>query len=120
MSTIESPDSKTPEYSSPITIEGRNGRELIMQLPAGVDLEEARARWSARGGQVRRFGQTVDIDRLDFSEWLIQQEGARVAHPPELEDEIADPADKTSDKIDVGFGGPLTVLPRRRRKGSPK
>jgi len=58
--------------------DGSRGGQIILELPAGLDIDEAAQRWAQCGGQVRDFsGEDVDLVTYGLVDWLLTQEGTR-------------------------------------------
>jgi hypothetical protein len=56
---------------------------FVARIPEGMDLEQERLAYEQCGGQVRHFGETVDISTVSYQEWLILN-GAEIQYDSDL------------------------------------
>lgn len=80
MSSIEKFPAAAPEGYIAVALDNPGdglSDKIVLELPVSLDIDEAAQRWAQCGGQIRYFGETVDLKQLDFVSWLIKQEGAR-------------------------------------------
>jgi len=56
---------------------------FVARIPEGMDLEAERTAYETCGGQVRRFGEVVDIKTLSYAQWLVAR-GAQIRYGSDL------------------------------------
>jgi len=56
---------------------------FVVRIPEGMDLEAEREAYETCGGQIRHFGEVVDIKTVSFGKWLTAK-GAEISYDSDL------------------------------------